>query len=155
LRESLGSLPVTFLETERTPQASMAAWLMLGDAPLKFVLDQDLELQAVDQSKATVRYVRHPLEGKEIQQHLNSGKYVTRLGLTWADRIAFVLTEKMEIKRLQFLNIEKEKEEGAAEITPEEKFDMDFALMTGELTQLLADLTQALGGEVAKEKKAA
>jgi len=155
LRDTLGSLPVTFLETERSPQSSMAAWLMLGDAPLRFVLDQDLELQAVDQSKATVRYVRHSLDGKEIQQHLNSGKYVTRLGLTWADRVSFVLTEKLEIKRLQFLNIEKEKDEGAAEITPEEQFDMDFTLMTGELSKLLADLTQALGGESAKEKKAA
>jgi recombination associated protein RdgC len=155
LRDTLGSLPVTFLETERSPQASMAAWLMLGDAPLRFVLDQDLELQAVDQSKATVRYVRHPLEGKEIQQHLNSGKYVTRLGLTWADRVSFVLTEKLEIKRLQFLGVEKEKQEGAAEIAPEEQFDMDFTLMAGELAKMLADLTQALGGETAKEKKAA
>jgi recombination associated protein RdgC len=155
LRDTLGSLPVTFLETERSPQAGMAAWLMLGDAPLRFVLDQDLELQAVDQSKATVKYVRHPLEGKEIQAHLSAGKYVTRLGLTWADRVSFVLTEKLEIKRLQFLHIAKEKDDGAAEITPEERFDMDFALMTGELSQLLADLTQALGGEAAREQKAA
>ena len=87
----------------------MAAWLMLGDAPLRFVLDQDLELQAVDQTKATVRYVRHPLEGKEIQQHLNSGKFVTRLGLTWNDRVSFVLTEKLEIKRLQFLTHQERK----------------------------------------------
>lgn len=155
LRDTLGSLPVTFLETERSPQSSMAAWLMLGDAPLRFVLDQDLELQAVDQSKATVRYVRHPLEGKEIQAHLNSGKFVTRLGLTWADRISFVMTEKLEIKRLQFLSVQKEKEDGAAELAPEEQFDMDFVLMAGELSQLLAELTQALGGEVAKEKQAA
>ena len=156
LRDTLGSLPVTFLETERSPQSSMAAWLMLGDAPLRFILDQDLELQAVDQSKATVRYVRHPLEGKEIHAHLNSGKYVTRLGLTWADRVSFVLTEKLEIKRLQFLSIEKEKEEGESELAPEEKFDMDFTLMAGELSQMLADLTQALGGEVGnKERKAA
>lgn len=155
LRDTLGSLPVSFLETERSPQTSMASWLMLGDAPLRFVLDQDLELQAVDQSKATVRYVRHSLEGKEIQAHLNSGKYVTKLGLTWADRVSFVLTEKLELKRVQFLNVEKEKEDGASEITPEEQFDLDFTLMAGELSQLLADLAQALGGEVAKEKKAA
>jgi recombination associated protein RdgC len=155
LRDSLGSLPVTFLETERSPQASMAAWLMLGDAPLRFVIDQDLELKAVDDTKATVRYARHPLEGKEIQAHLNSGKCVTRLGLTWADRVAFVLTEKLEIKRLQFLTMEKEQDDDAAEITPEEQFDTDFILMAGELSQLLAELTQALGGEVANEKKAA
>jgi recombination associated protein RdgC len=155
LRDTLGSLPVTFLETERSPQSCMAAWLMLGDAPLRFVLDQDLELQAVDQTKATVRYVRHPLEGKEIHAHLNSGKFVTRLGLTWSDRISFVLTDKLEVKRVQFLTMKKEQEEGDSQLAPEEQFDIDFALMAGELTQLLGDLTQALGGETAKQAKAA
>jgi recombination associated protein RdgC len=155
LRDSLGTLPVQFLETERSPQTSMASWLMLGDAPLQFVIDQDLELQAVDQTKATIRYSRHPLEGKEIQQHLNSGKFVTKLGLTWADRVSFVLTEKLEIKRVQFLSIKKEKEDGDSDMAPEEQFDIDFALMAGELSQMLADLTQALGGETAKERKAA
>lgn len=155
LRDTLGSLPVTFLETERSPQSCMAAWLQLGDAPLHFVLDQDLELQAVDQTKATVRYVRHPLEGKEIQAHLNSGKFVTRLGLTWHDRVSFLLTDKLEIKRVEFLAIKKEKEEGDSELTPEEQFDIDFALMAGELAQMLAELTEALGGETAKQAKAA
>jgi len=155
LRDTLGSLPVQFLETQRSPQASMAAWLMLGDAPLRFVLDQDLEMQTVDETKATVRYVRHPLEGKEIHEHLNTGKFVTRLGLTWNDRVSFVLTEKLEIKRLQFLTMQKEKAEGESELAPEEQFDIDFMLMSGELAQLLADLTEALGGEVLKDRKAA
>lgn len=153
LRDTLGSLPVDFLETERTPHASMAAWLMLGDAPERFTIDQDLELQTVDKTKATVRYVRHPLEGKEIQQHLSSGKYATRLGLTWNDRISFVLTEKLQVKRLQFLDI-KDKQEGDS-VSPEEQFDIDFMLMAGELTQLLGDLREALGGEPRGQKQSA
>jgi len=72
-------------------------------APARFIIDEDLELQAIDQSKATVRYSRHTLEGKEIRAHLSAGKYVTRLGLTWNDRISFVLTDKLQIKRLDFL----------------------------------------------------
>ena len=147
LRETLGSLPVQFLEFERSPQASMASWLMLGDAPLRFVIDQDLELKALDKNKATIRYSHFPLEGKEIRAHLQSGMFATRLGLTWNDKISFVLTEKLQIKRVEFLGIEKEKNDGQSEISPEEQFDMDFALMTGELSRMLADLTQALGGE--------
>ena len=69
--------------------------------------------------------------------------------------MSFVLTEKLEIKRLQFLTIKKEKEDGDSELAPEEQFDIDFALMAGELSQLLGDLTEALGGETAKQKKAA
>jgi recombination associated protein RdgC len=156
LRDSLGSLPVRFLETARSPQAAMAAWLMLGDAPLRFTIEQDLELQALDKTKATVRYSRHPLEGKEIHQHLNSGKQATRLGLTWADRISFVLTDKLQLKRLEFLQIKEQPEQGdAGGLSPEEQFDIDFALMSGELGQLLPQLSEALGGEALKQPQAA
>ena len=71
---------------------------------------------------------------------------VTRLALTWADRISFLLNEKLEIKRLDFLDILKESADGQAE-NEDERFDIDFALMTGEVVRLLADLIAALGGE--------
>jgi len=153
LRDTLGSFAVQPLQTERSPRTSMAAWLAQSGAPPRFTIDQDLELQAADGSKATIRYSRYPLDGKEIRNHLQSGMYATRLGLTWNDRIAFVLTEKLQLKRLEFLHINKEKGDGAAEISPEEQFDLDFTLMAGELSQLLSDLAVALGGEA--EKKAA
>ena len=154
LRDTLGSLPVQFLETQRVPHASMAAWLSAGDAPLRFTIDHDLELQTADNTKATVRYARHPLEGKEIPAHLASGKLVTRLGLTWNDRIAFVLTDKLQVKRVEFLEIAGDKPDDDS-VSPEEQFDIDFALMAGELSQLLADLREALGGEQEREQKAA
>jgi recombination associated protein RdgC len=155
LRATLGTFGVQFLETERSPQASMAAWLNLGDAPSRFIIDEDLELQAIDQSKATVRYSRHTLEGKEIRAHLSAGKYVTRLGLTWNDRVSFVLTDKLQVKRLEFLNIAKDSSEGESALSKDEQFDIDFTLMAGELTQLLADLTEVLGGEAVKRQEAA
>jgi recombination associated protein RdgC len=154
LRDTLGSLPVQFLETERSPASSMAAWLMMGDAPLRFVIDQDLELQTIDKNKATVRYARHPLEGKDIQAHINSGKYPTRLGLTWNDRISFVLTDKLQVKRVEFLEISKDKPEEDS-VSAEEQFDIDFMLMAGELSQMLADVREALGGEQKMQQAAA
>ena len=154
LRDTLGSLPVQFMETQLVPHSSMGAWLALGDAPLRFTLDHDLELQTADKTKATVRYVRHPLEGKEIQEHVAGGKYVTRLGLTWNDRISFVLTDKLQVKRVEFLEIAKDKSENEG-LAPEEQFDIDFLLMSGELSQMLSDLREALGGEPKKEEKQA
>ena len=166
LRDTIGSFAVQPIETERSPQQAMAAWLMLDDAPLRFVIDQELELQSTDQSKSTVRYVRHPLEAKEIKAHLNTGKYPTRLGLTWNDRIAFVLTDKLHVKRVQFQETREESEisadatagaggnaENAAAVLSEQ-FDADFALMAGELALLLKDLQEALGGEVVQRAAA-
>ena len=72
-----------------------------------------------------------------------------QLGLTWNDKISFVLTENLQIKRLVLLNVINE--EAAAEIDNEkEQFELDFALMTGELALMIENLIEALGGE--KEK---
>lgn len=148
LRDTIGgSLQVTLLETERSASATITSWLMLGDAPLTFTIDDDCELQAADASKPTIRYVRHPLDGKEIRTQIQSGMFATRLGLTWRDRISFVLNEKLHVKKLEFLLIDKDKPEEGSSTSPAEQFDIDFTLMTGELNALLKDLSSVLGNE--------
>ncbi len=154
LRDALDSFPVQPLDTQRTPHTSMAAWLTHGNAPGRFSIDQDLELQSADKSKALIRYTRHPLEGAEIRSHLSAGKYPTRLGLTWNDRIAFVLTEKLQIKRLEFLEMTRETA-GESQIDAAEQFDIDFTVMCGELAKLLDELVQSLGGENVQPQAAA
>lgn len=153
LRDTLGSLAVTMIETQRSPQMSMAVWLKLGEAPLRLTIDQDLELKAANHTKATIRYSHHPLDGKEIQTHLSAGLYPTRLGLTWNDRIAFVLNEKLQLKRLEFLEMSKDAADGG-DVDEAEQFDIDFTVMTGELAKLIDDMVAALGTEV-QERAAA
>jgi len=154
LRDTLGTFAVQFVETQRTPHTSMAAWLTHGDAPGAFGIEQDLELQTADPNKATVRYVRHALDGKEIKAHLAAGKYPTRLGLTWNGRLSFVLTEKLLIKRVEFLEMTKDTPDGG-EIDKDEQFDIDFTVMAGELAKMLDDLVQALGGDTSGQQTAA
>jgi recombination associated protein RdgC len=154
LRDVLGTFAVQFVETQRTPHTSMAAWLTHGDAPGAFGIDQDLELQTADPNKATVRYVRHALDGKEVKAHLAGGKYPTRLGLTWNGRISFVLTEKLQVKKVEFLEMTKDSADGG-EVDKHEQFDIDFTVMAGELAKMLDDLVQVLGGSNAQQETAA
>lgn len=144
LRRSLDSLPAKVVKPLQSPSAAMTGWVAAGEAPAGFTLDQDLELRSAE--KATVRYANHPLEGDEIRQHIADGKVVTRLAMTWNERISFVLNDLLQIKRLAFLDILKEQSESQAE-GADERFDIDFTLMAGEVAQLLADLMAALGGE--------
>ncbi|QKS31098.1 MAG: Recombination-associated protein RdgC [Accumulibacter sp.] len=145
LRRSLDSLPAKVVKPLQSPSAAMTGWVAAGEAPAGFTLDQDLELRSAE--KASVRYANHSLEGEEIRQHIADGKVVTRLAMTWNDRISFVLNDLLQIKRLAFLDILKEQSESQAD-DADERFDIDFTLMTGEAAQLLADLLTALGGEV-------
>lgn len=151
LRDTLGSFAVQFVQTQRSAHSCMAAWLTHGGAPGRLALDQDLTLVTADGTKSTVRYTRHALDLREVRSHLEAGKYPAQLGLCWNDRVAFLLTEKLAIKRVQFLDLEPDAQEqavGAAAIDPLEKFDADFALMTGELTPLLTEVVESLGGEL-------
>jgi recombination associated protein RdgC len=66
--------------------------------------------------------------------------------LTWNDRVSFVLTDKLQVKRLDFLEMNKDDTQ-ADEVDPAEQFDIDFAVMAGELANLLKDLTAVLAGD--------
>jgi recombination associated protein RdgC len=138
------------LQTQVSPLAAMTEWVATGDAPAGFTLDSDLELRAASEAQAAIRYVHHDIGGPEVAAHVAAGKVATKLGMTWNDKVSFVLTDKLHIKRLAFLDILKEEAEKAGE-TPEELFDADFTLMAGELAQMFDDLLVALGGELKPE----
>lgn len=77
--------------------------------------------------------------------NLNAGKVAAKLMLTWADKMSFILTDNLQIKRVKFLDLLTERlDENNAE-TYAEQLDIEFALMTGEVSLLLNDLAQCLG----------
>jgi recombination associated protein RdgC len=146
LFKALDPLPLINLHVNQSPVAAMTDWLSSDTAPAGFTVDQEIELQASAESKATVRYVRHPLEPEELRRHIAAGKRCTRLAMTWNDRVSFVLTDSLAVKRVAPLDVLKEQNDGTAR-DDDERFDADFTLMAGELSRMLADLTDALGGE--------
>ncbi|MDR0737150.1 MAG: recombination-associated protein RdgC [Zoogloeaceae bacterium] len=148
LRQCLDDLPLALVRTRISPASAMADWLTGGNAPAGFSIDRDCELKAANEERAVVRYVRHPLSDEaaaEIRAHIAAGKLPTRLALTWNARIAFVLTEKGELKRLEFLDALREEIEQGSD-NADEIFDAEFALMSGEFIRFLPDLMEALGG---------
>jgi recombination associated protein RdgC len=93
-----------------------------------------------------VRYANHPLtDTAEIRNHIAAGKVPTRLALTWRDKVSFVLTDKLEVKKVKLLDIAATEAEGDAD-SAEERFDADFMLMTGLLDRFLGELVEAIGG---------
>ena len=144
LIKSLGDFTLNFLNTEISPTAAMTGWLSGDELPSTFTVDQDCELRSAGEENATVRYVRHTPEADEVTRHIQAGKEVTRLAMTWHDRFSFVLHDNLQIKRLAPLDLLKDQ---AEEDGAEDLFDADFALMSGELRKLLPALADLLGGE--------
>ena len=153
LVKCVNRLPLRALRVKQSPVAAMTEWLVADEAPHGFTVDQDTELRGTGETKATVRYVRHTLEAEDVRRHIASGKQCTRLALTWSDRISFVLTEALTLKRIAALDVIKEGDDGMSR-NDDERFDGDMMLMTGELGRMMSALVEALGGEVPEQAAA-
>jgi recombination associated protein RdgC len=141
------SLDLQLVHTQTSPAASMSHWLSTREAPWRFTVDRDCELKAADEQKSAVRYARHTLDIDEVAQHIAAGKVPTQLAMTWNDRVSFVLSEAGQLRRLKMLDVVL-KEAEDAKTRNDDNFDANAAILTGELSQLIPDLLEALGGEM-------
>jgi recombination associated protein RdgC len=147
LVQCLDGFAVTLVNTKTSPAVAMAQWLTTQEPPQGFSVDRECELKSADESKAVVRYSRHPLDIDEVRAHVQGGKQPTRVALTWNSRISFVLTEALQIKKVAFLDLVFENAAGSSK-GKDDGFDADVAIATAELGQLIPDLLLALDGEV-------
>lgn len=148
LIKAVDGLAVSLINTQVSPAAAMATWLSTKEAPPDFTVDRECELKAPDESKAVVRYTRHALDTDEVSQHIAMGKMPTRLAMTWNDRVSFVLTEALQIKKITFLEGVFEGNTASPGDGKDDNFDTDALIATGELQGLIPDLIEALGGEM-------
>jgi recombination associated protein RdgC len=112
-------------------------------------VDRDCELKTPDDQKSTVRYSRHTLEIDEVGQHIAAGKLPTQLAMTWNERVSFTLSDMGQIKKIKLLDVVLDGVQDSGQ--DDDGFDTDAAIVTGELSALIPDLLEALGGEVQSE----
>jgi recombination associated protein RdgC len=148
LIKAVDGLVVQLVNTQTSPASAMSGWLSTKEPPQSFSVDRECELKAADESRAVVRYTRHALDTDEVSQHIAMGKVPTRLALTWSDRVSFVLTEAMQLKKIAFLESVFEGAAASPADGKDDNFDADVAIATGELRKLIPDLLEALGGEM-------
>lgn len=149
LRHTLDTFPLALLRTERSPMSAMADWLA-GGAPEGFTLDQDFALQSISEDRARATFKGHDLEAAHVTEHLEAGHLPIKLAMTFDDRLSFVLTERGEIKRLDFLDVIRDQVKADEHEDAQSIFDAEFALMTGELLRLLPAVVAAMGGELTR-----
>jgi recombination associated protein RdgC len=133
------------LAPEEGPRVLMTDWLATGNLPAGLALGDECELR--DPATATgaiARCRRQDLDAEEVKEHLRNGKQVFLLGLTFDDRISFVLGEDLVIRKLKFLDVVMD-ELGDSQADAHAEMDASFALLTLELARLLAKLEEWFG----------
>ena len=147
LREVIGTLPVRPLTVKVSPAASMTEWVKTEEAPTDiYVLDSAL-LRDTHEDGGTITARGQDLTSDEIKLHLSTGKVVTQLALAYADKLSFVLDDKMVIRRLRFESILKDQADADGGDDADGQFASSFVLMMLTLNAFFGALVEALGGE--------
>lgn len=151
LVKTFSDLQVSLLQTKVSPKTAMTTWLTgeLDQWPGAFIPGREVELKAADESKSVVRFGSHHLDVEQMSLHISQGKLPTKLAMSWGDRVSFLLTESMTLKKIVFLDGAMEDTSGTQD--KQDNFDGDMAIATGELSGLLNDLLGALGDQEGEE----
>ncbi|MDD2737354.1 MAG: recombination-associated protein RdgC [Methylomonas lenta] len=147
LRKALGSLPVVPIGASIKPSNTMTHWLLHHDAPKDILIEDECELRSPEEEGSIIRCKRHDLALPEIKNHLDTGKQVIKLALSWADRLSFVLDESLFVKRLKFLDLIQDQAADIDAIDEVEQFDADFSIMSAELAQFIPRLIELFTAE--------
>ncbi|MGL6160341.1 recombination-associated protein RdgC [Microbulbifer sp.] len=146
LREAISSLSVVPLAAKNIPQQTMTHWLTAPEAPQHFEFGHECELRDPQDSGSVIRCKNQDLCAEEIHNHLVAGLQVHKLGLVWREGVEFVIDDQLAIKRLKFGEEVMEKADSADAGDAAQRFDIEFSVMTVEISALLKDLLAAFGG---------
>lgn len=145
LRKSLGSLPVVPLAFHLNPSDVMTQWIAKGHTPSWLMLLEEAELKDFN-TDSVIRCKRQDLESEEIANHLQAGKFITKLAIDWDTHFSCVLNEDATFSRLKFADEVREKNDDILKEDKAQRFDADFLLMTEELKLFTAKLSKEFGG---------
>lgn len=143
LREALGGLHA-WTTAHRSPSELMTEWLRNGEADGMFELDDYVVLVGAGDMAPEVRIKRKDVTAEEVVQHVKCGKRVAELGLVWRESIAFVLTDKLTMKNIRYLDVLTEEAQGGD--TAAEQAYASQVIMANTLTTMLDELAELLGG---------
>lgn len=147
LRECIGSFPVLLPQVNEAPTATMTGWLAHQSLPADFALGEECELREPGDEGGVVRCKGVDLLGEEVETHLNAGRQVAKLSLSWEERVNLVLAEDLCLRRLKFADELVKQNDDVAEDDIAARRDADFALMSSAITGLQERVMELFGGE--------
>lgn len=145
LRSVLGSLPVKPWAPDTTDlRRRMTQWVL--NCPNKFELGSEAKLLSPAEDDGVLTTRKQSLDSEELLTAIENGKVCVELGLSLTEKVSFVLTEKMQVKKLR-PESETLEEYSFIDGSEAEKLDSDFAMWSLTLRELFDELERALAAD--------
>ncbi len=109
LRKALGSLPVAYPAPTCAPYTSFSNWLRDTKLlPEGFTLGDRCELKGTKDEGSALKFISVDLGQEEYLAHLETGMVATRVNLSFQDHLELDVNDRLEIKRIQPLDLLQE-----------------------------------------------
>jgi len=148
LRESLGSLELTNSEGEISPAGIMSQWLFHDKPPAGFTIDDECEIRESDEFGGIIRCKNLDITQGAVRKHLEAQSQVTRLAMSWNDRVSFILDQDLTIRRVRPLELIDELREDElsddADENSELMFISDLMIFHSEISELITRLLELI-----------
>jgi len=145
LREALDSLKVIPLIPLNTPREVLTSWLTSGRVPEGIEVGEECELSSLNEGRS-VKFKHQDLWVKEIGHHIDSGLQVAKLAVSWKDNIECIIDDQFCFKRIKYGSQITEQADDHNSDTAAEQFDIEFSIMTLELSDFIKAMSSAFGG---------
>ena len=159
LRRSLGNLRVKRPEVQEVPML-LTEWLRSNDYPPAFVIADSCKIKDLEEG-GTINFSKQNLLANEILSLLDGPREISQMALAWQEQVAFQLNADFVVKSMRFLELVQDRANDMFTETVQDRFDADFAVMTGVMREFLTELlnvfaknAQAPAAEVAEAETA-
>lgn len=133
LRDVLGTLPVSYMQYEEPVPELLTEWAVAGSVPApNFTVLDAFEMKSLE-DKSVVRCQAIQAASEEVTCHVDCGKYISKIRLSYADTHTFTLTDALELRSIKCL-IDAESD------NPQDGFLSDMHLFCTTLGRIMVGL---------------
>lgn len=130
--------------TKGVPASHFTSWVQSGEAPDFFTIDDRALLTNPEGGK--IRLTNQSMVDDEVRRLVEHGRTCSELAVTHADKLSFVLTQSLVLKRIAHIGVNEERDPAQADMMEEERHDAEIILNAGAVREAFAAINEALGG---------